>query len=45
MVKDLRTQHETSDAESVLDGELDEFLRASLKHQIGQGAARAEAVA
>ena len=45
MVKDLRTQHETSDTERVLDGDLDEFLRASLKHQIGQDAARAEAVA
>lgn len=38
MVKDLRTQHETSDTERVLDGEIDAFLRASLSHQIGEGA-------
>ena len=43
MVKDLRTQYETSDTEGVLDGDLEEFLRASLKHQIGQEPVRAEA--
>jgi peptide chain release factor 2 len=32
MVKDLRTGHETSQAESVLDGDLDGFLEASLAH-------------
>lgn len=31
LVKDLRTQYETSDAEGVLDGELDEFVEAEIK--------------
>ena len=30
LVKDLRTDHETSNAAAVLDGELDEFLKAYL---------------
>jgi peptide chain release factor 2 len=39
MVKDLRTGYETSDAGSVLDGELDEFLQAYLKANLGSEAA------
>ncbi len=35
MVKDLRSQYETSDAEAVLDGNLDELLRAYQKATIG----------
>jgi len=31
MVKDLRTNAETSNAEEVLDGNLDEFIEAQLK--------------
>jgi len=31
MVKDLRTQYETSNAEAVLDGDLEEFITAELK--------------
>ena len=31
MVKDLRTQYETSDTEGVLDGKLDEFIEAEIK--------------
>lgn len=30
LVKDLRTDHETSDTQGVLDGDLDAFMRASL---------------
>jgi peptide chain release factor 2 len=29
-VKDHRTQHQTPQTEAVLDGEIDEFLKASL---------------
>lgn len=31
MVKDLRTQYETSQAEAVLDGDLEEFVQAEIK--------------
>jgi len=39
MVKDLRTGYETSDASSVLDGDLDAFLQAYLKANLGSEAA------
>ncbi len=42
MVKDLRTLYETSDPDSVLDGDLDGLLQAYLKSQIGVGEAEAE---
>jgi peptide chain release factor 2 len=36
MVKDLRTGHETGSAEAVLDGRLDNFIKAYLRSIIGQ---------
>ncbi len=39
MVKDLRTNYETSNPTAVLDGELDPFIEAYLKSQIGNGPA------
>ncbi len=44
MVKDLRTAVETSQTQSVLDGDIDLFLQAALAHRIkGQGDDLAEA--
>ncbi len=42
MVKDLRTLHETSDTKGVLDGDLDEFMAATLALNVS-GKSRAEA--
>ncbi len=44
MVKDLRTNHETSDTSGVLDGDLDPFMAAALALQVS-GKSRAEAQA
>lgn len=35
MIKDLRTGHQTSDSQGVLDGDLDPFLQASLSSKLG----------
>ena len=42
MVKDLRTNHETSDTKSVLDGDLDAFMASTLAMDVS-GKSRAEA--
>ncbi len=42
MVKDLRTSHETSDTQGVLDGDLDGFMAATLAMDVA-GKSRAEA--
>ena len=39
MVKDLRSGYESSDPETVLDGDLDDVVSAYLKSQIGEAAA------
>ncbi|KMW57883.1 Peptide chain release factor 2 [Candidatus Rhodobacter oscarellae] len=44
MVKDLRTNHETSDTSGVLDGDLDAFMAATLALDVS-GKSRAEAAA
>lgn len=36
LVKDVRTEHETSDAQGVLDGDLDDFIKEYLMQQSGQ---------
>ena len=36
MVKDHRTDYETSSAEAVLDGDLDDFIQAFLRYRIGK---------
>jgi len=38
MVKDLRTQHETSEVQRVMDGDLDPFIQALLRQGIEVGA-------
>lgn len=37
MVKDLRTDVETSNTQGVLDGDLDDFMAAALAHRVGGG--------
>ncbi len=44
MVKDLRTGHETSDTKGVLDGDLDDFMAATLAMDVS-GKTRAQALA
>ena len=44
MVKDLRTNHETSDTQGVLDGDLDGFMAATLAMDVA-GKSRADATA
>jgi peptide chain release factor 2 len=45
MVKDLRTGHETGNAQGVLDGDLDGFIRAELERRSSGGSGVAEPVA
>jgi len=37
MVKDHRTEYETSDPGAVLDGDLEPFIKAYLKFTLGEG--------
>lgn len=43
LVKDHRTDHETQDAEGVLDGDLEPFMEAYLRHELSQSDRFAEA--
>jgi peptide chain release factor 2 len=43
LVKDLRTGIERSDTQKVLDGDLDEFVEASLKSGLEAGSKRIDA--
>jgi peptide chain release factor 2 len=38
MVKDVRTNYETTDTTAVLDGEIDGFIEAYLQSQVGEEA-------
>ncbi|HPG94667.1 MAG TPA: peptide chain release factor 2, partial [Dokdonella sp.] len=42
-IKDLRTGVERTDTQKVLDGDLDEFIEASLKSGLEAGARRSDA--
>jgi len=42
MVKDLRTEYETSDTDAVLDGDLDGFIEAELRKEAGKRDVRGE---
>lgn len=37
LVKDHRTHYETGNVQAVLDGQIDEFIEAYLRHRLGQG--------
>ena len=37
MIKDLRTEVETSNTQGVLDGDIDMFLEAALAHKLNAG--------
>ncbi|MEO7447413.1 MAG: peptide chain release factor 2, partial [Humibacillus sp.] len=42
MVKDLRTEFETGNPSAVFDGDIDAFIEAGIRWQIGQNRAAAE---